>query len=141
MPKKPLFKKTVTNYTLIICVGLVLIGSGSVMQNLGIESHIMGFTAGAGCALVGLGAIGLIILHFHPKSVEQQKIDNKDERNIKIREKSAYGAYAITSIAMGVAILVFVALNNMEACFIITMVLAVHTLSYLILMFVNNKKL
>ena len=90
MPKKPLFKKTERVYMILVSVGLLLIGTGSLFSSFNVVSHIFEFGGGFGAALNGIGSVGIIRLRKNPKGVKQQVIEENDERNIMIREKSAY---------------------------------------------------
>ena len=140
MPKKPLFKKTERAYMIMISVGLLLIGAGSLLKELDTFSHLFEFGGGFGAALIGVSTIGIIRLRRNPKSTKQQEIEETDERNIKIREKSAYSTFFITLLTLLAAVIVFVALGNVMACIIINIFMAVHVLSYLLLLHINNKK-
>ena len=141
MPKKPLFKKTERVYMIIICIGLLLIGFAGLFSQFEADSRLFEFGAGVGSALTGLGSVGIILIRKNPKSAKQQEIEEHDERNIRIREKSAYATFFITLLALVAAVIVFVVLNNVIACIIINIFMAIHVLSYLVLLRINNNRM
>ena len=140
MPKKALFKKTERAYMIIVCIGLLLIGAGCLMRSLDIYHNLFEFSGGFGAALIGIGSVGIICLRKKPKSLKQQEVEETDERNVKIREKSAYSTFFVTLLTLVAAVIVFVALGSVVACIIVNIFMAVHVLSYLLLLHINNKK-
>ena len=141
MSKKPLFKKTERVYIIIVCIGLLLIGAGSLVKGMESDNRLFEFGAGVGSALVGLGSVGIILIRKNPKSAKQKDIEEHDERNVRIREKSAYTTFFITLIMLAAAVIVFVVLDNVTACIIINIFMAVHVLSYLVLVRINNNRM
>jgi len=141
MPKKPLFKKTERVYMILIAIGLFLIGSGSLFSSFEADSRLFEFGGGVGSALIIFGSVGIFLIRKNPKSAKHQEIEEHDERNIRIREKSAYTAFFITIITLAAAVVVCVVLNNITACIIINIFMAVHVLSYLVLLRINNNKM
>lgn len=47
--------------------------------------------------------------------MERQEINENDERNIKIREKSAYGTFFVTLFCLAAANVVFLFLNDITS--------------------------
>ena len=111
------------------------------MRGYGIENRLFEFFGGVGGAITALGSVGLIRFRVNPKSVKEHEIANKDERNIKIREKSAYSSFFVTLIALSITELVFVVLDNIAVCITITILMGVHVLSYLLTLHFNNNRL
>ncbi|MCL2254216.1 MAG: DUF2178 domain-containing protein [Lachnospiraceae bacterium] len=141
MSKKALFKKTERVYMILTSLGLLLNGSGSLWSGLNEINHIFEFLSGIGCAMIFIGVIGIFRLRKNPNITKQQEIEESDERNIRIREKSAYSTFFITLLMLTVAVIVCVILGNIIACIIINIFMAVHVLSYLILLHFNNNKM
>jgi uncharacterized membrane protein len=141
MKKNPFFKRNEKLYMFLVCFGIVLIGAGSVVKGSGIEPRFFEFAAGIGSAAVGLGAVGLILIRKKPETVQQQEIEQNDERNIKIREKSAYGTFFVMMLALLAAEIAFLVLDMWLACLVVIGVMAVHVGSFLILLYINNKRL
>ena len=141
MPKKSIFKKSERVCMLMVCTGLLMLTAGSLLRGNEVNNRLFEFLGGVGGAIVAVGSVSLIRLRVNPKSVKEQEISDKDERNIKIREKSAYSTFFITLIALSITELVFVVLDNVTACFVVTIVMGIHVLSYLLLLHFNNNKL
>ena len=141
MPKKALLKRSEKTFLLFVCFGMVLIGASTLLKGSGIENRYFEFAAGIGGGAIGLGSFGLIYLRRHPVNAKQQEIHEKDERNIKIRETSAYNSFYLTLLCLVAAIFVFLILNNLVATGIVTVLVAVHVASFFILMSINSKKL
>jgi uncharacterized membrane protein len=74
-------------------------------------------------------------------TTKQQELELNDERNIKVREKSAYNTFYTTLLCLIVAIGTFIVLEIWLATFIISGALAVHVVSYFAFRYINNKKL
>lgn len=141
MIKKPLFKRSMKLYLILIITGTVLSAAGAITYATGHFSRVAEFGAGLGSAAIFLGSIGMIALRKKPCDARQAKIDIYDERNIKIREKSAHDTFYITLIALAASQLAFVFLDQIVPCFIVLGVMAVHVISYFIMLSYNNKKL
>jgi len=128
-------------FSIFLCVGMLLNGAGTIAGLNGYQTSLAGFSSGAGCALIITGVIGMAVLKKSRGAEKQLEIDTNDERNVKIREKSAYSAFFITLFALTAAAVYFTAIENLDACFIIVILMAVHVLSYLIHLWLNNRKL
>ena len=138
MPKKSVLKKSERVFIVLVCVGVLMLGAGSLLRGYGIENRLFEFFGGVGGAITALGSVGLIRFRVNPKSVKEQEISNRDERNIKIREKSAYSGFFVTLIALSITELVFVVLDNITVCITITILMGVHVISYLLALHFNN---
>lgn len=149
MIKKPIVKKSKKLYMFLVCFGMLLIAAVTLIgfvteynaeQNT-LSSRLIGFGSGFGSAFVAAGSIGLILMRKKPEDVRQQKIDENDERNIRIREKSAYGTYFITIFSLMAVGMVFVLLDYIIPAYIIIGVMAINVFSYFVFIYHNNKKL
>lgn len=85
------------NKILYYCVYVLMIITGALLTIIGImttynstlSSHTSGLIAGIGSALLGLGIGYLFIFIYNPKKrLKQITIENNDERNIMIKNKS-----------------------------------------------------
>jgi len=137
------FKGTKKLHVFLICLGLVLMGSGSVARrfDFNINSRYFDFASGIGGAVIGFSSVFLYKLSRKPETVEMEKIYDNDERLIKIREKSAYGTFSVTFICLLVAIYVFLVLDMYPALITAICVLAAHVGSYFVFYRINGKKL
>jgi uncharacterized membrane protein len=138
-------KKSNRLFILFICMGAVLMIAGAVAgyytQDNDLGGRIFGFGAGFGSAVVAVGSVSLILARRKPNAERQREIDEKDERNIKIRERSAYGTYFVTMFSLSIATFVFVCLGSWLACLIALGLLFIHCISYLMFIYLNGKKL
>jgi len=83
----------------------------------------------------------LILLKKRPEIAHRQEINENDERFIKIKEKSAQDTWYVTLIGLLVAEFVFVFQGAMVPMIITIALMAVHVISYLIFLYINDKKL
>lgn len=141
MIKKPFFRQSKKTYLIFTVIGFVLMATGFIAEwYFKSDSHILGFCAGAGSALTALGAVGFILIKRKPVDPRQQSINENDERNIKIREVSAYGTYFVTLFALVAAIVVFLVLDYNVPCYITIGVMYIHVISYFFFLHRNSKK-
>lgn len=89
-------------YVLGIIAGIALVIAGAFFKDAEIKG-LMGICIGVGAGLIGMFVANLIILRIetkHPQAFVQKKIEEKDERNRMIWDKTR--AKANTIIMMGV---------------------------------------
>lgn len=137
--KKPLIKHTKRSYILLLFVGAVLVAAGVIATWLGFGSRLLSFGMGLGTASMGLGAVGLIALRAKPEDARQREIDDKDERYVKIREKSAYSTFFVTLAGLCAVVLAFVLLDYLIPCYFVIGLMALHIASYLGILAHHNK--
>lgn len=126
---------------LLLAVGVILNAAGVLTHAPGRSSRIAEFGAGLGSGAIILGCIGMIRLRKKPYDPRRAEIDKNDERLVKIRETSAQGTFYVTLIALNAAVLAFLFLDQIVACFITLGVMAVHVMCYFIMLIYYNKKL
>jgi len=112
-----------------------------LLKHLGIPVISCTFLAGIGCAWVGIGVIGIFIKRLKPEYIKKQEIQQKDERNIQIREKSGYASWLVTLFSLMILELVFLIIDNDVACMLTIGVMAVHIASFFVALFYYDKKL
>jgi len=137
MKKKPRFKKTELLGLYIVLFSAVLYAVGYAIRDYGLDNRIFQFTVPLSWVAIGVG--NWLITRFVTN--KHQLIELNDERNIKIREKSAYYTYFLTLYSLFVAGIIFVILEMWLATIIIIGVQTVHVISYFAFRYVNNKKL
>ena len=91
--------------------------------------------------MILIGTVGTIRLRKNPETAKQQDIEAADERNIKIREKSAYSTFFITLLTFAAAMAIFVLQKNAAAVVVINIFMAVHVFSYLMLLRINSNRM
>lgn len=136
-----MIKKKKGNYILIVALGMVLMLSGILVEYLVGESRYLGFASGFGAAIIGVGVMNLFLITRKPEVIKQQEINEKDERLVKIREKSAYTTFFITLFGMAAVEMIFLFMDYMIPCFIIIGLMAVHVISLFVFIYHYNKKL
>jgi len=122
-------------------IGFLSLAASFLIKHLGANMIAVCFLAGIGSAWVGIGVIGVFVKRSKPEYVKKQEINQKDERNIQIREKSGYITYLITLFSLMILAFVFLLFDNNLACILTIGALAVHIVSYFIALSYYNTKL
>lgn len=133
-------KKKKRNYMLIVALGLVLMLSGILVEYFVGESRYLGFASGFGAAMIGVGIMNLFLITRKPEVIKQQEINQKDERFVKIREKSAYATFFVTLFSMAAVEMIFLFMDFLIPCFIIIGLMAFHVISFFVSIYHYNKK-
>lgn len=136
-----MIKKKKGNYILIVALGMVLMLSGILVEYFVGESRYLGFASGFGAAMIGVGVMNLFLITRKPEVIKQQEINEKDERFVKIREKSAYTTFFVTLFGMVAVEMIFLFMDYMIPCFIVIGLMAVHVISLFVSIYHYNKKL
>lgn len=135
-------KKSKALYIILLIIGVALIVSGILVNYFLDSSKYLGFGSGLGSAFIAIGIMNLILLKVQkPEVLKQQQINEKDERNIKIREKSAYATFYITMFGLTVVELIFVLLDYVIPGFIVMGLLFIHIISLLLYTAHYSKKI
>ncbi len=136
-------KKSSKIFTILAFIGLLFILTGTVTAYIaneeGLASRLGGFGAGMGCSLIFVSTISLIINGRKSEQQLKKEQNQIDERFIRIREKASFGSFFVSIFSMLVAIITFLCLNNMPACFITIVLLFIHIISYSLFIFRYNK--
>lgn len=103
-------------YACMILLGVLLITIGIITTlNTTELLGVHGLLYGAGSALLGLGIVYLFIFKYAPKKrIKQITIENNDERNIMIKNKSLALAGQISNYLVCVLLAVTVLLNQVS---------------------------
>lgn len=133
----------------LLFIGFLLLVAGLLLKFFTPtdEGMVFGLTfimVGLGAGLVGaVGAKVFMerILHRDPVLAKQYEINEKDERNIRLREKAGYASWYSTLLMLSLVALIFLLLDYMVATFILIGVLLVHLLSFFVYVYVYNKKI
>lgn len=101
-------------YVLGIIAGIALVIAGAFFKDAEIKG-LMGICIGVGAGLIGMFVANLIILRIetkHPQAFVQKKIEEKDERNRMIWDKTRAKANTIIMMdVMPILTLVFVLID------------------------------
>ena len=98
---------------------------------------------GSGTALSAIGSLGFVRsrLAKNPTKLKQYDIEVKDERNIRLYEKSGYIAWQITNYVLLVLLIAFVILDYGLARWLLLGALIIHSASFVISIIIQNKKI
>jgi hypothetical protein len=122
-------------------IGLLSLSIGLLVGNFLQKDHLSGFLSGFGSVLTAFGVVSILIYERNPKLAKAREISQKDERNIRIWEKSAYISLLITIAIMSVTALVFVCLENLFACWIVVGIMLIHAASFWLVMIYQRHKM
>ena len=128
-----------------LCVGALMFVGGVVLALLfkdaeGIMGALPVIIIGLGSILIGTNLMVVFRLS-NSKLAKELEINEKDERNIRVREKSGYSTWFITQLAL-VAMLISLSIMDYDVpAWIALAVLAIHNGSLLLGIAVHNKKI
>ena len=137
-------KYVLRKYTLY--AGFVIFAVSTAVRQLApqvLDANITHFAAGIGFGLMVLGAIFAIIFRGggNPEAAKRKAIEENDERNIRIKEKSGYASWHITAVLLVVMALVFVFTNNPLGYWLSAGAIVLHKLFLLGFTAVYSKKM
>lgn len=137
--------------TYTLPVGFIIFAIASAVRQLFPDAdhvvilHYFDFIAGLGVGLMFAGAIYKILFRNNknnsPEAIRQLEIDEKDERNIRIREKAGYASWHATLIILVVMALVFVFISNPAGYWLTAGALVLHKIILMIFTSTYNKKM
>ncbi len=141
--------KKLSKFYGLFFIGLILLVGGLLLKFFipTPEGMIFGFTfimIGLGAGLIGACVAKILMermLYKDPILAKQYEINEKDERNIRLREKAGYASWYSTILMLAVIALIFLLLDYLVATFILIGVLLVHLLSFFVYVYVYNKKI
>ena len=93
---------------------------------------------GTGMICVG---ISLITRFMNPKLAKEYEINEKDERNIRLREKAGLFTWGVTQFVLMAMVLVFLLLDFTVLCWIAYGALAIHNSSLFLGIAIHNRKI
>jgi len=98
---------------------------------------------GIGTMLAAIGSLKFIRSRFaqNPKKLKQYDIEANDERNIRLYEKSGYIAWKITTYALFTLFIASVIFNFDSVRWLFLGALIIHSISFIVAIIVQSKKL
>jgi len=106
-----------------------------------LSSMLLGF----GSSLSAVGIIYFIVTRWmkkrNPDKVKQIEIEAKDERNVKLLEKSGYTTWYVTMISLMLLSLSFVALGLITAFWLTLGVFVIHVTTFFLCGYIYDKKM
>jgi len=132
-------------FIFLIALGIALAAAGFIAGSLTeddeLSSRLIGFGSGFSISIFAVAVVNLIKIKRNPNIAKEQEINAKDERQIKISEKSALSTFVITIFSLLAAIIVYVFLGFYVPLWITIGLLLIHTISFLIFVHHNRKTL
>jgi len=132
-------------FIFLIALGIALVAAGFIAGSLTeddeLSSRLIGFGSGFSISIFAVAIVNLVKLKRNPNIVKEQEINAKDERQIKISEKSALSTFFITIFSLLAAIIVYLFLGFYVPLWITIGLLLIHTTSFLIFLHHNRKTL
>ena len=141
-------KRQLKSYSLIFYIGIVVFAAGLILKVLfadadGIMMKLPFTMVGFGTGIILVGAVSSYIrrrLKNNPEKAKQLEIEEKDERNIQIREKAAYLAWSVDIAVLSVLVMIFNLIGDNTALGLASGALLIHIVSYFIFIKIFNKK-
>jgi len=99
---------------------------------------------GFGAGIIGVGVVNLYrlkLLKNNPEKAKQYEVAEKDERNIRLREKSGYATWYVTMFILAILSMTLLVLNDNLACWLTLGALTIHIASFFVYIAIYNKKL
>ena len=133
----------------ILQMGIIVFVVGILLKFLFPASdgalHTLPFVLnGFGAGIVGVGVVTVLrkkVIDNDPQKAKQYEINEKDERNIRIREKAGYATWYTTLFVLSAVSLIFVVLEYNVACFISLGALFIHIISLFVYIRKYDKKI
>lgn len=133
----------------ILYMGIVIFAIGLLLRFLIPESdgawQALPFVlTGFGAGIIGAGVVNIFrkrMIDNNPEKAKQYEIAEKDERNIRLREKAGYATWYTSLFILAALSLTFVILDYKVACFLSLGALFVHIISLFIYIYIYNKKI
>jgi Ca2+/Na+ antiporter len=129
--KKKMKNKSIQKYLVYSIIGFTILAGGAILAKLtrdtqGIMQTLPYILIGIGAGVFGsnLGTVvNVYAMKKDPKLSKQKEIDEKDERNIEIRNKAKAKAYDLMVMAFGALMMAFALMEvNLEIVIAIVMV-------------------
>ena len=100
---------------------------------------------GFGISLSLVGMIFFVVTIWmkkkNPQKAKQIEIEGKDERNVKLLEKSGYATWYVTMLTLVVLNVILAGLGIMTAYWLALGVLTIHVSAFFICGYIYNKKM
>ncbi|MFA6648117.1 MAG: hypothetical protein WCS32_05715 [Candidatus Izemoplasmatales bacterium] len=140
-------KKEFKSYIFYMGIAVFVIGvllKLVLPENEGIQDTLLGVLSGFGGGIIGVGVVNILLkklLEKNPEKAKQYEINEKDERNITLREKSGYATWYSTLFILSAVSMTFVILDYMVAGFVAIGAMFLHIISFFIYLSVYNRKI
>lgn len=136
-------------YYAFLFAGLILLAVGLLLKflNSTVEDVILSLTfimIGLGAGLIGASLAKILVesmIKRDPVLAKQYEINEKDERNVRLREKAGYASWYMTLLMLALITFVFLVLDYKLPTYILSGALLIHCASFFGYVYVFNKKI
>ena len=133
----------------IFYMGIIIFAAGLLLKFIfpeaaGVMQSLPFVMSGFGAGLIGVGISVIFrkkMIENDPEKVRQYEIAEKDERNIRIREKAGYATWYTTLFLLVIISLTLVVLNYTAAGFVALGALLIHAVSFFLYTYLYSKKI
>lgn len=135
--------------TYMFYIGIIIFVIGLLLKFLIPESEGAMQSApfvltGFGAGIIGVGAAGIFrkkVFDKNPEKAKKYEIAEKDERNIRLREKAGIASWYSTLFVLAILSLVLLILDYALPCFLIIAAMFIHIISLFVYIIIYNKKI
>ena len=135
--------------TYIFNIGIIIFVVGLLLKFLipeskGVLKALPFVLTGFGAGIIGVGVVNIIrkrLIDNNPQKAKLYEINEKDERNIRLREKAGYTTWYTTHFVLAANSLAFVVLNYKFAAFYSLGALFIHIIRLFVYIHIYNKKI
>jgi len=99
------------------------------------------FISGFGVALILIGVFYAFRERSNPEAVKQREIDEKDERNIRIKEKAGYATWHVTLLMLVAMAFVFIFMDYVLGFWIVAGAVVFHKLMFVVFSVIYGKRM
>jgi len=131
-------------YTGIVVFAIGLMLSFVFAESEGIKGSLPSVLTGCGAGIIGAGLASILLkkkLKNNPDKAKEYEIAEKDERNIRLREKAGYATWYTTLFMLAFVSLIFVILDYYLLSLVAIGALFVHIISLFVFICIYDKKL
>ena len=130
-------------------MGIIIFAAGLLLKFIfpeesGAMQSLPFVLSGFGAGIIGVGVAGIFrkrAIENDPEKARQYEIAEKDERNIRIREKAGYATWYTTLFLLAIISLTLVVLNYTAAGFVALGALLIHGISFFVYTYLYSKKI
>ncbi|MDR0293155.1 MAG: hypothetical protein LBH95_03270 [Oscillospiraceae bacterium] len=130
---------------LVFYVGIAALTAGLLLVFLfrsseGIMVKVPYVMVGCGS---GIASVGLVYMsrYKNPQKAKEYEINEKDERNVRLREKAGYATWYVTQIVLMATVFTFLILDYVVPCWIAIGGLFIHNVSFFAAIAAYDKKM
>jgi len=127
--------------TVTFCIGILMLLSGVLLSiSAGGVSKFPFCMMGMGSGIVGVGVF-YMLYYKNAERVKEYEVNEKDERNIRLREKAGYTTWFITQFVLCVMVLTFLILDYGTPLWIALGALFIHNAGFIVSVAVHDKNM